>query len=611
MTAVEFVSLATELIFLAILVVVARRAVRLRTGPGFEIAIFFGLIVIAQQVGNAADLLGLEEAWLPGVISWVVVAALPYVLLRMADLFAPLGRLVMLAGLAITVLIVAIGVAVREDRPNALNAVVVGWFVIGGGYASLSFIREARRAPGVTARRLTAAAIGSILIGLALVVAVTGMLLPGLQPAAQIVTQLMVMSGAIAYYVGFATPTWLRRAWQEPAVRTFLAHSAELTREPDEKEMVRRLQGLVAEAVGTPTAVVALASPDGRTLRFLGESGEWQEAPSDRWLGGRAYRSGRPVFSVNPARDDPANTREYVRAGTETVMAAPIAAGERVLGVVVAYAARKPLFALSDLELTTVLGQQVGSIVESRALLREAADVQARAAAARAKEDFLSAAAHDLRTPLSSMILRVQLLARRMTADGSPHGEGVLAVQADAQRVVEFVDDLLDAARAEHGRLSTEREPVEISELARKVAAVHATPEHEIVVDGSALTLEGDPHRLEQVLDNLVGNAVKYSPDGGRIRVDVRRAGASAQIAVSDRGIGVAAGDLPDLFDRFSRGRNVDDRRFRGLGLGLYICRRIVEEHGGRIWAESELGAGTTMWVELPLSSGPQGDANG
>jgi signal transduction histidine kinase len=108
--------------------------------------------------------------------------------------------------------------------------------------------------------------------------------------------------------------------------------------------------------------------------------------------------------------------------------------------------------------------------------------------------------------------------------------------------------------------------------------------------------------RMRQVLDNLVENAIKYSPDGGEVVVSLSQADANAVLDVTDVGIGIPAGDLSHLFDRFHRGANVDDRRFQGLGLGLYICRAIVDDHGGRIWAESRIGKGTTFHVLLPLN---------
>jgi signal transduction histidine kinase len=116
-----------------------------------------------------------------------------------------------------------------------------------------------------------------------------------------------------------------------------------------------------------------------------------------------------------------------------------------------------------------------------------------------------------------------------------------------------------------------------------------------------------DPDRVRQLLHNLIENAIKYSPEGGEIVITLGVSPGEAVINVSDRGIGVLPEDLPNLFERFHRGKNVDDRRFHGLGLGLYICRTIVEEHGGRIWATSELGQGTTFHVVLPLTD-PQLD---
>lgn len=106
---------------------------------------------------------------------------------------------------------------------------------------------------------------------------------------------------------------------------------------------------------------------------------------------------------------------------------------------------------------------------------------------------------------------------------------------------------------------------------------------------------------MSQLLTNLVENAIKYSPGGGEIRVRIWREGDTAQLTVSDEGIRVPAADLPHLFDRFYRGANVDDRRFAGMGLGLYICRTIAQEHGGTIWATSEVGRGTTVHLAVPL----------
>jgi signal transduction histidine kinase len=112
-----------------------------------------------------------------------------------------------------------------------------------------------------------------------------------------------------------------------------------------------------------------------------------------------------------------------------------------------------------------------------------------------------------------------------------------------------------------------------------------------------------------QLLENLLENATKYSSKTGEINIKMWQDNSVAHLTVSDQGVGIPAADLEHIFDRFYRGTNVDDRRFAGLGLGLYICRGIVEQHGGRIWATSDVGKGTTMHVTLPTSLKAGSDA--
>jgi signal transduction histidine kinase len=111
-----------------------------------------------------------------------------------------------------------------------------------------------------------------------------------------------------------------------------------------------------------------------------------------------------------------------------------------------------------------------------------------------------------------------------------------------------------------------------------------------------------DRQRLEQLLENLIENAIKYCPDGGPVQVFVQQDAAGVHLAVADCGIGIPAEDLPCLFERFHRGANVDDRRFPGMGLGLFICKGIVEQHGGQIVVRSRPGEGSTFDITLPLA---------
>ncbi len=254
------------------------------------------------------------------------------------------------------------------------------------------------------------------------------------------------------------------------------------------------------------------------------------------------------------------------------------------------------------------MAQDVTERVEAEARARELAREQAaRAEAERAHaslQTFLGIVAHDLRNPLSSILGYVQLL-RRGGASAAPErlGPALEAIEGQARRMRQMIDTLVDAARIGAGELRLHREPTDLAALARQaVAAVQATTERHRIVLEAPERLEGewDLGRLAQVLDNLLGNAVRYSPEGGEIRLQLRWEDDQAVISVTDHGLGMPAEDLPRLFQLFSRletGNGIE-----GSGLGLYIARSVVEAHGGRIWAESPgPGQGSTFSIALPL----------
>jgi len=323
-------------------------------------------------------------------------------------------------------------------------------------------------------------------------------------------------------------------------------------------------------------------------------------------LSGRVFTAQRSLFSPDAARDDPAHAARYQATGATALLAAPITAGEKRLGVLVVYAARAPVFAEDDLLLVQLLADQAAVILESRALIDEAARVQAREEVTRLKDDFLSAAAHDLKTPLTALVAQAQLLQQRAQRNPAAPAElpGIERMVKETQRLKRLVLELLDVTRAEQGQLVGHREQVDLVAVIGEACMRHSSARHPCVLDTSGPALGVfDAHRMMQLVDNLLENAAKYSPRGGEIRVTVGRKDGVVQLAVTDAGIGIPAGDLAHLFDRFHRGTNVDDRHFAGMGLGLYICRGIVEEHGGHIWATSAgHDCGSTFHVELPAS---------
>jgi signal transduction histidine kinase len=229
----------------------------------------------------------------------------------------------------------------------------------------------------------------------------------------------------------------------------------------------------------------------------------------------------------------------------------------------------------------------------------------------RTREAFLAALAHDLKTPLTASMGYAQLLRRGVTRAGRPTAARQLAdwatiVEVNAARAAALLDELVDIARLEAGHgLDLDRRPVNLVALARRAAAEHQrdAERHRFAVEAPEPELIGawDVARLARVLDNLLGNAVKYSPDGGEIAVRVWRDGEWAALSVADRGLGVPEADRSRIFERFERGRNVDGR-ISGSGVGLAFVRQVVEQHGGTVAVESEEGVGSTFTVRLPLT---------
>jgi len=221
---------------------------------------------------------------------------------------------------------------------------------------------------------------------------------------------------------------------------------------------------------------------------------------------------------------------------------------------------------------------------------------------------FLAGIGHDLLNPLSAVRLNVALVAPDRPL---PRESDVRAVFERLERQVEklrrMISDLLDAARVETGQLSLELQPCELKDLVEEVVEHYrqAAPGHPIAlsVPHKPVAVRCDPLRIEQVLSNLVGNAIKYSPNGTPVEVAVTHDAGRATVTVTDQGVGVAPEDRPHLFEPFRRGSRA--RGIAGLGLGLAVARRIVEAHGGRIELDSAPTAGSIFHLILPSAGGP------
>ncbi len=224
----------------------------------------------------------------------------------------------------------------------------------------------------------------------------------------------------------------------------------------------------------------------------------------------------------------------------------------------------------------------------------------------RMKEEYVSIISHDLRNPLTVIQGQASILQKSWDTDNAKrYGRKSLEfILGSVQRINAMVDDLIDSSRLEAGQLELERQPVELSTALKGLLecqlAVPGWKRVRLKISPDLLPVYADPARLERIVINLIGNAIKYSAPATRVLVRADRRDAETIISVSDHGMGIDPADLPNVFERFYRGKG--GRKPSGVGLGLYITRMLVEAHGGHIWAESEPGKGSTFYFTLPLA---------
>jgi signal transduction histidine kinase len=601
MTALELISLANQVLFVGLFVAVLWHASRQPSRANLNTLLLFGSIAAVVVIGQVTEWLAFDEPWLPGLTVAMLNVA-PLAMLRLLDDFSGTPVWVQRAGAAAFVVVAILALVALETQFQLVDIALIVWFGIVGGYAAFAFARGAARARGITRRRMTAVAVGAVSFIAAIVALLVGALIE--TDMFSVVGQLLALAAVLAFFLGFAPPAWIRRAWREPDLRRFLEHSVHLAGMTDERRALVEIQQAAADAFGATGSAIGLVDESRPVLRYVGSDGEWLEYPDDAFIGGRAFREQRRIVALDAGTTDPENAAVYQRVAARTVIAAPITAEDRRLGVLTVYAERAPIFIDDDLWLLELLADQTAVLLDARALSIEAANMRSREEAARLKEEFLSAAAHDLRTPLTVVLGQAELLARRLARDPSApvDAAGVTRMVRESRRLRDLVSELLDAQRLEQGAAVMDRSATDLRDVVDAVQRRfrdHGLDVKTILPD-QPLVGAVDRMRMEQVLDNLLENAMKYTSSGDLPEVHLRSDGDMARLSVVDRGVGIPEDERERIFDRFYRASNVGSITDTGMGLGLYICRRIIEAHDGRIWVEATPGGGSTFVVAVP-----------
>lgn len=385
-------------------------------------------------------------------------------------------------------------------------------------------------------------------------------------------------------------------AERERLLERLLAQNEELqAKETELQEMVEQREASLAELAATFSSIpagVVINAPD-QTIVRLNAAAE-------------------AILGITPALRNLPPEEQLRRVPRETLAGEPIPAsetplaralrGETLVGyrMVLRHPDRRVWVSASAAPILGPEGRLLGAVTVFT-------DITALRELEEQREAFIRTVSHDLRQPLTVIQGQAQLLKGRLARAGLPERDvrGVEAMIVNAKRMGQMIADMVEATRLETGQLQLHRETLDlysfVRELAPRLVANGDDGRLHVAPPAEPWLVLGDGERLERVLGNLVGNALKYSPPGTPVQVTFARREGEIVTNIADQGRGIPPGDLPHLFDRYYRAAVVRERR-EGLGLGLYIARLLVEAHGGKIWVESQEGQGSTFSFSLPLA---------
>jgi signal transduction histidine kinase/DNA-binding response OmpR family regulator len=395
----------------------------------------------------------------------------------------------------------------------------------------------------------------------------------------------------------------------------------------DIDSVIRLVGEQMQELFQAPIAYVALLDRARTTIDFPYTFGQdIKSLPLGEGLTSQIIRSGEPLL-INRDVDASTDRLGIQRIGRHAAsyLGVPIPAGGEIIGVLsVQSTEQENRFTEADQRLLSTVASAVGVAIHNARLFEEAR--QARAAAEQAdaaKSSFLSTVSHELRTPLTSVLGFAKIIRRRLEERLLPLIpsddrkveqakqqvlENLGVVVAEGQRLTQLIDDVLDLAKIEAGKFTWNMQKLSIAEVIdRAVTATTSLFEGKSVqlvkqVEPDLPAITGDEHRLVQVVINLISNAVKFTPSGS-VTVAARARDGEIAVSVTDSGIGIAAADHQKIFEKFKQVGDTLTDKPRGTGLGLPICKEIVEHHGGRIWVDSELGRGSTFSFAIPAQA--------
>ncbi len=400
---------------------------------------------------------------------------------------------------------------------------------------------------------------------------------------------------------------------------TKLSRLVEISRELNAKtnvdDLLTHIITQAALLTQAEAASILLLDPNTRQLRFKAASNAMNPAmkdipvPLEGSIAGAVFQANEPMIIADVSQDPRwnQNVSEAIEFQTKSILGVPMHDVQRPVGVLEALNKQQGGFTAEDVETLTILADIAGVAVEKARLIEQLQQAYADLNELdQRKTDFIAIASHELRTPLSIILGYVSFL--REEADPLM-AEQLDSVMAAAVQLRSLIQDMLNLQYVDTGKTALALRPVDLVAFVRALAAKDETA---VARQQTMMThlptkpipVSIDPGVMEIVFNNLLDNAIKFSPEGGRVDITVERRGDEAWFHVRDSGTGIPADKLERIFKRFYQVEHHLRRQYEGLGLGLAIAKELAELHNGRIWAESVAGQGSQFFVALPLAEG-------
>jgi signal transduction histidine kinase/CheY-like chemotaxis protein len=627
MDALRAIQLLTDLAYLALGIAALTAALRSRERAHVDVAILFGALAITTglqelRLLTCSTSLGCLTPPLSDLLSTILVLVIPYALLRLVDDVANVPEWQMWLSL---VLLIAIGLSLAvagTTSPPVLVVVLTIYLVVGSCYAALSFARRAQATLGITHRRMAAVAWGCGLLAAAIVLGVLASALSTNEPLLTPLVRLSGLASGICFWVGFFPPNWVSQTWRLPELLGYM-RPTRLMAAPEGQQgvatdamAIERLCAATAATTGARRVVLVREDPEHDDLYIWGVP--TARIARDHPLIRRVLDASEPlvVNAVTPNRLPEALAGIFTAETLpRTAILAPIAGGGHNIGILAAFAEKGPMFVEEDLKVIGFFAREATVILRMQFYRQSVNELEALREADRLKDEFMAVVSHELRTPLTAITGYSDILLRKLSGPLNDRQERqVLGVREAARRLLALINDLLDVSKLEAGTLDLHQTALDpagvVDRAAASVRVIGATKGVSVLAREAAAnvpTVWADDERLQQILSNLLMNAIKFTPEGGTVTIGAESRegvdGVEVVFRVQDTGVGLVPGQESRVWERFYQAESSSTRRFGGAGLGLSIVRRLTELHGGRVEATSGgINLGSTFSVRLPAA---------